>query len=153
MVLDSLAGTVDRLEETSGIVCLVSHQSQLGTIRTQNRLFDALRERYPGRLAHYKFRCSLSGQQRREESQRTRSFLYTSIAFAVAQASGLSHFYVYENGITSINFARREDVSNATGQSDYSPKDDFTSSGTLFALACIVQRRFKRHSCGRPRQM
>ena len=120
--LDSLAGTIERLEHTEDHVCLVSHQSQPGTIRTQNSLFTALRERYPGRLVHNKFRCNLLGQRGREESQRTRAFLYTSIAFAMAQAYEQDHFYMYENGITSINFARREDLSNARASRTTHPK-------------------------------
>lgn len=120
--LDSLAGTIELLESTEERVCLVSHQSQHGTIRTQNRLSQALREWYPGRVVHHTFRCNLSGARRREESQRTRAFLYTSIGFAIAQAFEQSRFLVYENGITSINFARREDVSNARASRTTHPK-------------------------------
>ena len=123
--LDSLAGTVERLEETEDHVCLVSHQSQPSTIRTQERLITALRQRYPHRLQHYKFRCNLRGQHRREESQRTRAFLYASIAFSMAQAFEQLHFFMYENGITSINFARREDVSNARASRTTHPKTIF----------------------------
>ena len=111
--LDSLAGTVQRLEETNDHVCLVSHQSQPGTKRTQNRLFDALANRCPGRLNHYRFGCNLRGRRAAEETQRTRAFLYTSIAYAIAQTFGQESFFVYENGITGMNFARREDLSNA----------------------------------------
>ena len=111
--LDSLAGTIERLEESKDRVCLVSHQSQPGTKRTQNRLFDALNGLYPGRLNHYRFSCHLSGVRASEETQRTRAFLYTSIAYAIAQTFGQQHIFVYENGITGMNFARREDLSNA----------------------------------------
>ena len=120
--LDSLAGTIKLLESTDERVCLVSHQSQHGTIRTQNRLSQALRERYPGRLVHHTFRCNLSGAVRREESQRTRAFLYTSIGFAIAQAFEQNRFFVYENGITSINFPRREDLANARASRTTHPK-------------------------------
>ena len=120
--LDSLAGTINLLETTQDRVCLVSHQSQPGTIRTQNRLAMALKERYPGRLVHYTFRCNLSSHLRREESQRTRAFLYTSMAFAIAQALEQNSFFMYENGITSINFARREDVANARASRTTHPK-------------------------------
>ena len=40
--LDSLAGTIELLETTQDRVYLVSHQSQPGTMRTQNRLAMAL---------------------------------------------------------------------------------------------------------------
>ena len=123
--LDSLAGTINLLEATQDRVCLVSHQSQPGTIRTQNRLFMALKELHPGRLVHYTFRCNLNSQLRREESQRTRAFLYTSMAFAIAQALDQNNFFMYENGVTSINFARREDASNARASRTTHPKTIF----------------------------
>ena len=123
--LDSLAGTIKLLETTEDRVCLVSHQSQPGTIRTQNRLFMALKEQYPGRLVHYTFRCNLSSHLRREESQRTRAFLYTSMAFAIAQALEQNSFFMYENGVTSINFARREDTLNARASRTTHPKTIF----------------------------
>lgn len=111
--LDSLAGTMQRLEDSTGRVCLVSHQAQPGTKRTQNRLFDALKRYYPGRLSHYRFSCHLRRIRASKETQRTRTFLYTSIAYAIAQTFGQHRFFIYENGITGINFARREDLSNA----------------------------------------
>ena len=111
--LDSLAGTIGYLEQTNDHICLVSHQSQPGTIRTQDRLINALQAQYLNRISHYKFRCNLKGKRAIEETQRTRAFLYTSIAYAIAQTLDQDNFLVYENGITSINFARREDLSNA----------------------------------------
>ena len=86
--IDSLAGAVQRLEQTSGHVCLVSHLSQVGTIRTQRGLASALRENYPGRVSPYQFKTHLQGVGRREETQRSRPFLYGSIAFALATAFG-----------------------------------------------------------------
>ena len=112
--LDSLAGALERLGTTEDRVCLVSHQSlQPRTIRTQQRLVDSLRSIYPDRVFHYRFKCSLRGIRAAEETQRSRSFLYASVAFALAHAYGQRRFYVYENGVTSINFARRGDLANA----------------------------------------
>lgn len=112
--LDSLAGTIERLEETEDRVCLVSHQSHSVTKRTQNRLFDTVNTLCPGRLNHYRFSCQLSGGVRAsEETQSVRAFLYTSIAFAITQTFGQHPIFAYENGITGMNFGRREDLSNA----------------------------------------
>ena len=108
--LDSLAGAIERLNSSSDHICLVSHQSQPGTKRTQRSLVEVLKAHYPGRVSHYRFGCSLRGVRAQEETQRTRAFLYTSIAFAIAQAYSQHSFLVYENGTTSINFARREDL-------------------------------------------
>lgn len=49
--LDSLAGIVECLTNTTDQLCLISHRSgQPRTTRTQNRLIDALHARYPNRI-------------------------------------------------------------------------------------------------------
>ena len=112
--LDSLAGAIQRLANSEDKLCLVSHQPQTGTQRTQNQLVAGLKNRYPGRIHHYRFNSNLTSIIRRvEETQRSRAFLYSSIAFAISHAFGLDRFFVYENGITSINFPRRQNLSNA----------------------------------------
>ena len=115
--IDSLAGAVQRLEETDEHVCLVSHLSQVGTIRTQRSLASALQSEYQGRVSPYQFKTQLRrvGERpsRIEETQRSRPFLYGSIAFALATALGRDRFYIFENGVTSLNFARRDDLMNA----------------------------------------
>ncbi len=121
--LDSLSGIVELLEKTDSKLCLVSHQSgQPGTKKTQDTLFKALQRDYPKRCSRYPFRCSLTGPRAVEESQRTRSFLYCSIAFAVSHIFELDRFYVYENGITSLNFAKRQDLINARASRTTHPK-------------------------------
>lgn len=121
--LDSLAGIVERLETTDEQICLVSHRSQPGMERTQNRLLRALNERYPERLKHYKFKCSLKGVRAREETQRTRGFLYAAIAYALSHALSENRtFFVYENGVTTINFPKRQDMVNARSSRTTHPK-------------------------------
>ena len=110
---DSLAGAVQRLEESNEELCLVSHVSQDGTARTQSQLVEALSSHYAGRVSHYRFRTNLRTIRATEESQRTRSFLFSCIAFAISTAFGQNRFYVYENGVTSMNFARRDDLLNS----------------------------------------
>ena len=120
--LDSLAGVLNHLETTGEQVCLVSHQSQPGTVRTQRQLVAALKDHYPGRVFHYKFECHLRGIRAVEETQRSRAFLYTSIAFAIAQAYGQDGFSVYENGITGINFPRRADLAESRASRTTHPR-------------------------------
>jgi len=121
--LDSLAGILDRLENSKNELCLISHQSgQPGTIRTQEQLFKALKRRCGNRVSHYKFRCGLTGVKAVEESQRTRSFLYSSIAYALCHGLSQNKFYVYENGITSLNFPKRQDLINARASRTTHPK-------------------------------
>ena len=111
--IDSLTGAVRRLRETDDRVCLVSHQSRGGIIKTQRGLVDALKRAFPDRVEHYKFRTNLKGLRRKEESQRSRSFLFGSIAFSIATVYGRDRFFIYENGVTSLNFERREELLSA----------------------------------------
>ncbi|MDE0230814.1 MAG: hypothetical protein OXI56_04730 [bacterium] len=120
--LDSLAGVLDHLENTTDQLCLVSHQSQPGTVRTQRQLVMALDKHYPGRVFHYKFQCNLRGIRAAEESQRSRAFLYTSIAFTIALAFGQNNVTIFENGITSLNFPRRADLIGARASRTTHPK-------------------------------
>lgn len=121
--LDSLTGVVDRLKNTDENICLISHQSkQPESARTQKKLIEALNQKYNHRCRHFKFFCNLKGERAVEETQRTRSFLYSAIAFAVAGAFSQSGFYFYENGITSINFSKRQDLINARASRTTHPK-------------------------------
>ena len=121
--LDSLAGIVECLENSSDQVCLISHRSgQPRTAKTQDQLVKALRERYPNRIEHYRFDCSLRGNRAKEETQRSRAFLFTSIAYALARVLSQRELFVYENGITSINFSTRQDQMNARASRTTHPK-------------------------------
>jgi 7-cyano-7-deazaguanine synthase in queuosine biosynthesis len=120
--LDSLAGIIECLENSSDQLCLISHRSGQGTARTQNQLIRALHECYPNRIKYYKFSCKLRGIRAREETQRTRAFLYTSIAYALSYALSQGEIFVYENGITSINFPKQENQINARASRTTHPK-------------------------------
>jgi len=121
--LDSLGGAVDRLERSTDHVCLVSHQSSPRQVKSQDSLANALAARYPDRTSHYRFPCTLKSPAiSREETQRTRSFLFTAIAFSLAKALGQEKVFLYENGITSLNLMRREDLGNARASRTTHPK-------------------------------
>jgi 7-cyano-7-deazaguanine synthase in queuosine biosynthesis len=137
--LDSLAGAIERLETSNDQVCLVSHRSQPGIMRTQDGIVRALKQqpRYEGRISHYPFLCRLTGIRAPEESQRARAFLYTSIAFALCRALSQDEFFVYENGVTSLNFARREDLANARASRTTHPR----TLSLLQSLFCEIAAR------------
>jgi 7-cyano-7-deazaguanine synthase in queuosine biosynthesis len=112
--LDSLAGVLERLETTREDLYLISHRSGQPSIKkTQAGLARAVYDAYPGRVHRYSFDCGLANERGAEETQRTRAFLFGSIAFAVAHRLGLDSFFAYENGVTSLNFIRRQDLMNA----------------------------------------
>jgi len=138
--LDSLCGALELLASGDTKLVLVSHQSKPGTTRTQRALAQGLQKRYPKRALHYSFECTLRGVRGREETQRTRSFLYTSIAYAIASAYNKNGFSVYENGVTSINLHRREDLANARASRTTHPQ---AMAKMAALLSLIGEREFK----------
>lgn len=121
--LDSLTGVINILENTNNDICLISHISgKPTTIKTQKSLVTAINKRYKKRCKHYCFYCNLINKRGTEETQRTRSFLYASIAFALAYAFSQNKFYFFENGITSINFSKRQDLINSRASRTTHPK-------------------------------
>lgn len=135
--IDSLAGAIELLETTKAQVCLVSHQSgQLSTLKTQRVICDELRNIYTAkRVKHYKFKCGLSVEDSKDETQRTRSFLYTSIAFALASTYSHNRIYLFENGITSINFAETQDLMNARASRTTHPQTIYRLQELFTAIA------------------
>jgi len=121
--LDSLAGAIERLNTLpNNKLIVVSHKANKSIIRTQNQIAEHLKERYKDRLLPYGFECHNKKTQSKEETQRTRMFLYSSIAFAICNCANKHSFYVYENGITSINLPTQTDVVNARSSRTTHPK-------------------------------
>lgn len=131
--LDSLAGAAECLNYRTSHLCLVSHESQPGTIRTQRALADALEERFPSRIMRVPFSLTLHRLRAAEETQRSRSFLFAAIAFAVAAALGQNEFQVCENGFTSLGLPERQDLMNARASRTTHPK-------TLWLLESLLSR-------------
>ena len=140
--IDSLAGALECLSESGSKVLLVSHQSRASTIHTQRAIVRALERRFPNRAVHYRFRCTLRDSRAVEETQRTRSLLYTAIGYAIASAYKSDRLLVYENGVTSINFHRREDLANARASRTTHPRTIRLLS-RLFTL--VGEAEFKIH--------
>lgn len=133
--LDSLAGVLARLKSTNEILYLISHRSgQPSTKRTQRKIVGALRATYPGRIRHYSFDCGLSHHRAAEETQRTRAFLFCSIAFALAHRLSLDSFLACENGVTSLNLLRRQDLIGARSSRTTHPKTQYLMSEFLSEL-------------------
>lgn len=120
--LDSLAGALKLLSEGKNLI-LISHRSNnAGVSKTQNAILDRIMTDYPGRVQPFYFECHLKGERAVEETQRSRIFLYTSIAFSMMSLASESSISVFENGITSINFAKRQDAMNARASRTTHPK-------------------------------
>ena len=119
---DSLAGVLQLLQEQDYPVALVSHQSSPQATKTQRALVQALKAQFGGRIYHFQFETNIKGQRPVEETQRTRAFLFCAIGFALAFSLKKTELKVFENGITSINLHRREDLMNARASRTTHPK-------------------------------
>ena len=119
---DSLAGVLELLHDSNEPVVLVSHQSSPQATRTQRAIVHGLKELFGDRIYHYPFETNVKGQRPVEETQRTRAFLFCSIGFALAFSLKRNELKVFENGVTSINLHRREDLMNARASRTTNPK-------------------------------
>lgn len=139
--IDSLAGALEKIRATNDEICLVSHQSGVPSVKTTQRiLYDELNRAYPNRCKHYKFHCGLAKKKAKDETQRTRPFLYCSMAFAIASTYDQDNINVYENGITSINLGETQDLMNGRASRTTHPK----TIGLLEKLFTeISEKKFK----------
>lgn len=120
--LDSLAGILEELISKDRKVIAVSHKSNSTVVHLQKNLVDKLNQDYYGRVIPYGFSCHNKGIASVEETQRTRMFLFSAIAFAICQCFDKHSFWVYENGVTSLNFSVQTDVINARASRTTHPK-------------------------------
>ena len=138
--LDSLAGSVRHLNEFSDRnVCLVSHQAHTVVMNTQSSIVKYLKEKYGTRVRAYGFKCHNRTMISKEETQRTRMFLFSAIAFALCNCYEKHDFYVYENGITSMNLAKQVDTINARASRTTHPK----TLGLLSSFYRLFDESFK----------
>ena len=114
--LDSLAGAVKEASSNSSLV-LVSHRSVAILNRRQIDLVSYLKEKFADVdflhvpvwvNKHYK-----KATRSNETTQRTRSFLYSTLGFIVASKLYVRHVRFYENGITSLNLPIAEEALRA----------------------------------------
>ncbi|MVT09516.1 PD-(D/E)XK nuclease domain-containing protein [Chitinophaga tropicalis] len=121
--LDSLAGALETLTTTDKNLILISHRSNsTGVAKIQNDIYGLLDKDFPGRIQYFTFYCNLHGERAVEETQRTRIFLYTAIAYSLSTLASEKEIYVFENGVTSLNFSKRADLINARASRTTHPK-------------------------------
>ncbi|MDD5368037.1 MAG: 7-cyano-7-deazaguanine synthase [Anaerolineaceae bacterium] len=110
--LDSFSAAID-LGDRLDRVELVSHvTSNPIVLGTQETLYSYLQEKYPGKFDRISFHISgrksgdysFPSDQEREESQRTRSFMFLSLAALTARRKGIKELvYIAENGQMAIH--------------------------------------------------
>jgi 7-cyano-7-deazaguanine synthase in queuosine biosynthesis len=138
--VDSLAGALQLLESGKEKLILASHQASSSAKKTQRCLYEELNTQYPHRVKHYPFECNLQGKRAIDETHRSRNFLFSSIAYALSTAYGQSDFYVFENGVTSINLHRREDLANSRASRTTHPQ---TIAKLQKFFSTIAEKPFK----------
>jgi hypothetical protein len=142
--LDSLSGAIQ--EAVAGkAVALVSHRSSPKIDKRLRGLVEDLRERSPKEHFHVPVWVNKDKNLGREYTQRTRSFLYASLAAVVARIFGLSGVRFYENGVISINLPISSQVVGGRATRTTHPQvlngfsDIFTA---LFRKPFIVENPF-----------
>lgn len=104
--LDSFGGAVEEILGKKRKVALVSHRSNPKIEPRQKRLVKDISEKVAERKlepVHVPVLANKDKDLNKEYTQRTRSFLYISIAAVVARLFGLRRIRFYENGVTSLN--------------------------------------------------
>jgi hypothetical protein len=105
--LDSYIGAIDRLENQHNPI-LVSHSWVTGVSHYQQACLEKLKEAYPKRILHSPGRIGFPADAMpgvtRETTERSRSFLFFSMAtVAVSALGGATTIYIPENGLISLN--------------------------------------------------
>lgn len=111
--LDSLSGAVQECVVQKKQTLLVSHRSTSKLDSKQRNLVDGISACCPENPPfHIPVWINKSGFEN-EFTQRTRSFLYASLAAAVAQVFKLDRIRFYENGVISLNLPITEQIVGA----------------------------------------
>lgn len=109
--LDSLAGLVRECFIDNKRIAAVSHRSSPKVDSLQRTLLDEMKkDRKSKNLFHIPIWVNTSGKEPKEYTQRTRSFLYATLATVIARLFGRDRILFYENGITSVNLPISEQL-------------------------------------------
>jgi len=113
--LDSFAGAVNDLVANKKKLFLVGHYSSNKVISVQKELAGELRTRGLSKQFFYapvKIR-NINSDEIEEFTQRTRSFIFASLAVVVAQLHNKDKITFYENGVVSLNLPLGQDILGA----------------------------------------
>ena len=108
--IDSLLGAYQLLHAGKRLL-LVGHQSEQATAAAQTQVFGHLLSLFPRRASLIQFRVAASQVKNKlfpipngpEDSHRVRSFLFLTLAVAVAEMAGVKEIYMPENGLIALN--------------------------------------------------
>lgn len=101
--LDSLAGAVEEAVGHGRSVALVSHRSVSKIDSRQQSLVRELKKLTKATVHHVPVWVNKDAAESHDFTQRSRSFLFASLAAVVARLYELDGIRFYENGIVSVN--------------------------------------------------
>lgn len=134
--LDSLAGAVVSARQGANLV-LVSHRPTPAVYKKQHDLFNQLQATFSNPMIHIPVWINKHGNFGRENTQRTRSFLYTAVGTIVAQSLRAGGIQFFENGIVSLNFPVADEVVRARASRTTHP----LALRYMEQLCCLVTER------------
>jgi 7-cyano-7-deazaguanine synthase in queuosine biosynthesis len=138
--LDSLAGAIEILAANGKRVALVSHRSSTKIVETQKYFVARLQDRFgAGRILHVPVWATIDGTLAREQTHRTRSFLFTALGVVTAQLFGRDRFCFFENGVTSLNLPPVAQLVGARASRTTHPQ---ALAGFRGVIAKLLGRRF-----------
>lgn len=140
--LDSLTGAVQDVLVHKRRIAMVSHKPVDHLAVKQRNLVAEIARRAGDPKStpqHFPVKANKIGDLSIDHTQRSRSFLYASMAIAVAHYFGLNAIHFYENGILSVNLplCQQEVSTRATRTTHPQVFDGF---GRIFSL--VTGRRF-----------
>jgi hypothetical protein len=139
--IDSLAGAVETLLVDRKRAVLIGHHSATKVLAIQKDLVWRLRhspECAP--FIHVPVNVTNKDVSPVESTQRTRSFLFASIAFVLTRMFGKDHFTFFENGVVSFNLPPSGDVLGSRATRTTHPRS-IVELAKLFTL--LAQRSFE----------
>lgn len=135
--LDSLCGAVEQLLVKGHRGVLVSHRSSSRVFGRQQALFNTLHqlatEKSRPLPLHVNVTVNKGKDHNRDFNQRSRSFVFASIAAVVARQIGLPRIQFYENGCTSLNLPVSPELIGARASRTTHPQT-LALFGELFSL-------------------
>jgi 7-cyano-7-deazaguanine synthase in queuosine biosynthesis len=160
---DSLSAVVEQAADIGRRPILVSHRSTPIHDTRQTNLVGHLRRLFPyWFFPHVSVWANLKGQVAKDYTQRSRSFLYASLAAAVAYQTKVKEIILSDNGIVSINLPKNGHLKGTYASRTTHPKylwnfqklirlilcSDLTVSNTLaFKTKAEAIEILKKHKC------
>lgn len=138
--IDSLGGAVQEIVMDKRRVVLVNHRSTEKFSRRHRHLRELLAQQAGTVLPiHVPIHINKKKSLGREYTQRSRSFLYASLAGTIAQMYGLSRIRFYENGIVSLNLPLSPQVVGAKATRTTHPR---VINGFARILSLVADKPF-----------